>query len=322
MSEENVAAPAVEEPIAPIVEDAEIQPEIETEVPAQEEELSAEEEAELEAMIDESLEDGDSNEEIKEMIETFKFKANGKEKEVVLDWNNKEDIIRRLQLAEAAQPAMQKASEYEKTIDQDRKRLQEDPWAILEELGLDADTLAEERIQNRINQMKKTPEQIAQEKMEAELNELRGKFKKEQEAKEEENYKRLQMEQEKEISEQIETAIDATTQLSRSPYVVKRIADTMLYAMDKGYNDVTAQQVAPLVEKEIREEIRSMMDNMPTELMEEFMGKNAMEKLRKNRLSRAKSIKTAKKIEEVVKPSESKQEKEEKMSMRDFLKRR
>ena len=320
MSEENVAVEPVEENVAPAEESQEIETEVQ-DVDV-EDDLTPEEEAELEAMVDESIEDGDSAEQIQEMIETFKFKANGKVKEVTLDWNNKEDIIRRLQLAEAAQPAMQKAAEYEKNFDLERKRLQEDPWAVLEELGIDPDELSESRIQQRIDQMKKTPEQIEQEKMEAELIELRAKIKKEKEEKEAENYKRLQAEQEKEISEQIEAAIDSTTQLSRSPYVVKRIADTMLYAMDKGYHDVTAQSVAPLVEKEIREEIRSMMENMPTELMEEFMGKSAMEKLRKSRLMKAQKIRAAKKIEETVKPVEKKEEKTETLTMKDFLRRR
>ena len=79
MSEENVAAEAVEEIAAPVEEtqeEVQIEPIIEENVEV-EETLSSEEESELEAMVDESLEDGDSIEDIKEMIETFKFLVSG-----------------------------------------------------------------------------------------------------------------------------------------------------------------------------------------------------------------------------------------------------
>jgi len=333
MSEENAAPEVAETPIveteAPVESEAIVKTSPETSEiasslaseAAEDADLSPEEEAELEALVDEGLEDGDSAQEIAEMVETFKFKANGKDKEITLDWNDKEDIIRRLQLSEAAQPAMQKASEMEKLYETNQRRTKENPWEMLEELGLDPDELAEMRIQDRIEEMKKTPEQIAQEAMEQELAELREKFKLEKEEKEKSEYERLQVEQEKELEDQITQAIDATTQLSRSPYVVKRIADGMLHAMDNGFEDVTAQQIAPLVEKEIREEIQNMMDNMPSEYMEEFFGKKAMEKLRKQRLAKGKKIKQAKKIEETAKPA-PKAEPRKRMTMKEFMKRK
>ena len=107
--------------------------------------------------VEEAIEEGASTEEVKELIETFKFKADGKDKEVTLDWNNKEDIIRRLQMAEAAPGALKRAAEIEKAYKNDVGRLQNDPWKVLEELGLDPDQLAEARITKQIEQMQKTP---------------------------------------------------------------------------------------------------------------------------------------------------------------------
>jgi hypothetical protein len=332
MSEENAATEVVENSIVEnpendsVSEDASIEAPVEDSADiaaeaAEEADLSPEEEAELEAIIDEAQEEGADAEDVVKLVETFKFKSNGKEKEVTIDWKDKASIIKQLELAAAAQPAMQKASEMEKLYEENQRRTKENPWDVIKELGLDPDELAEMRIQQRIDEMKKTPEQLAQESMEKELQELRDKVKKEKEDKEAAEFARLQQEQEKELENDIMEAIDATTQLSRSPYAIKRIADTMLHAMDNGYKDVTAKQVAPLVEKEIRNEIQSMIDNMPSEYMEEFFGKKAMEKLRKNRLAKAKQIKNAKKITETAKP-QPKEEKKERISMKDFMKRR
>lgn len=239
--------------------------------------------------LEDAIEDGATDEEIQEMIETFKIKVNGKEKDVQLDWNNKEDIIRRLQMAEAAPMAMQRAAELEKNFERSLRDIADDPWSVLAELGLDPDELAEQRIQQRIAELQKTPDQIAQEARDKELEELRQKLKAQEEEKESIEFARLQQEAEQDLDNSITEALSSTTSLPKSPYVVKRIADAMLTAMQNGRDDVTPKDVIPWVEKEINEEMQGLFTAMPDKLLEQYLGNKTIDRLRQNRLSKMKT---------------------------------
>lgn len=240
----------------------------------------------VEDAVEEAIEEGASAEEIKEIIETFKFKANGQDKEVTLDWNNKEDIIRRLQMAEAAQPAMQRASELEKNFERSIQELMDNPWETLSELGLDPDALAEARIQQKIEELQKSPDQLAQEARDAELEELRQKLKSQEEEKEAIEIQQLQQAAEVDLDNEITEALSSTTELPKSPYVVKRIADAMMSAMKNGHDDVSAKDVLPWVEKEINEEMQQLFSAMPDKVLEKYIGSKAIDRLRQGRLAK------------------------------------
>jgi len=272
---------------------------------------------ELAGDIEAAVEEGATDEEIKELVETFKFKANGQEKEVTLDWNNKEDIIRRLQLAEAAQPAMQKASEIEKNYEREIQNLLDNPWEVLKELGLDPDEMAEARIQQQIEQLQKSPEQLEFEKQQNELEELRNKLKVEEEAKSEQEFARLQREAEIDLDQQITAALSSTTELPKSPYVVKRIADAMLTALENGYNDVKAEDVIPWVEKEINSEFQELFAAMPDKSFENYIGQKNIERLRKGRLNK---MQAASQIKESGKAAPVEKKAEKKLKLNDWLK--
>lgn len=283
-------------------------------------ELTQEQTAELTQEVQDAVDEGATQEEIKELIETFNIKVNGKEKEVTLDWNNKEDIIRRLQLAEAGQSAMHKSAELEKRFESTVQELMNDPWAMLEELGIDPDELAEARIAQTIEQLQKSPEQLEREARDAELEELRRKLKEQEEEREGLEFQRLQREAEEDLDNQITDALSSTTELPKSPYVVKRIADAMLTAMENGQEDITAKDVVPWVEKEINQEIQDLFSAMPDKLLEQYLGNQTIDRLRQSRLSKmntqpVKSIKETGKKAPVEKVS-----KRSKIKLNDWLK--
>ena len=238
--------------------------------------------------VESAIEEGASDEEIQELIETFKIKVNGQEKEVTLDWNNKDDIIRRLQMAEAGQGAMQRSAELERNFEQGLQGIMDNPWEALEEMGFDVDELAEQRIQSRIQQLQKSPEQVAQEQRDTELEELRQKLREEEEKRETVEFSRLQQEAEIDLDNQITEALSSTQELPKSPYVVKRIADAMISAMSSGRDDVTAQDVIPWVQKEINEEIQALFTAMPDKVLEKYVGNKTIDRLRQGRLSKMK----------------------------------
>ena len=252
-------------------------------------EVSGEAVDELAGEVEEAVAEGASDAEIQELIETFKIKVNGEERDVTLDWNNKEDIVRRLQMAEAGQGAMQRSAEMERNYEREIQGLMDNPWEALSELGFDVDELAEQRIQDRINQLQKSPEQVAAEARDTELEELRQKLKNEEQQRESFEFQKLQQEAEVDLDNQITDALSSTTELPKSPYVVKRVADAMLMAMENGRDDVTAKDVLPWVEKEINEEMQELMSAMPDKLLEKYLGNKTIDRLRQGRLSKMKT---------------------------------
>ena len=244
---------------------------------------------ELASDVEAAVDAGASDAEIQELIETFKIKVNGEERDVTLDWNNKEDIIRRLQMAEAGQGAMQRSAELERNFERELQGIVNDPWKALEELGFDVDALAEERIQQQIAQLQKSPEQVAQEERDYELEELRQKLREQESQSQDVEFQRLQQDAEIDLDNQITEALSATTELPKSPYVVKRIADAMLMAMENGRDDITANDVIPWVQKEINGEIQDLFGAMPDKLLEQYLGNQTIDRLRKGRLAKMKT---------------------------------
>ena len=70
---------------------------------------------------------------------------------------------------------------------------------------------------------------------------------------------------------------------------MKRVADSMLWAMNNGFHDVTAEDVVPLVEKEMRDELNSLYDELPDEALEAYVGRKTTERLRKRRVAAVKT---------------------------------
>lgn len=326
MSQENNTAEAVQEQVTDNVEqvDAEVgSGEIEQQVQEEsslEQPMSAEEAQqvdELAEQVEEAIEAGASEEEIKEMVEVFKIKAYGEEKEVKLDWNDKDSIRKKLEMAEAAPQAMQKAAELEKTFRRELERLKNDPWEILQELGHDPDELAEARIQKQIEQLQKSPEQLAQEERDRELAELRQKLKEQQEEKQKIEFEQMQRQAEIDLEREITEAISATKELPKSPYVMKRVADAMAWAMDNGRPDIKPSEVLPIVEKEMHQELNQFLEEMPDKVLEKWMSKNITDRLRKQRLAK---IPSQPKVVDTGKKVQSEDKKLKKQTLNDFLK--
>lgn len=272
----------------------------------------------LAADVEEAVEEGASDEVIQSLIETFKLKVNGEEKEVTLDWNDKEDIIRRLQIAESGQQAMQHAAELEKNFEREIQGLVDDPWAKLEAMGFDVDALAEERIQQQIAQLQKSPEQLAQDEKDKELEDLRQRLKTQDDEKRSVEQQRLDFEAEQTLESQVTDALSATSDLPKSPYVVKRIADAMLVAMDNGRDDITAADVIPWVQKEINEELQALFGAMPDKVLEQYLGNQTIDRLRKGRMAKMKTSTSIK--DSGSQPDAPKSEAKKKIKINDWFK--
>lgn len=264
------------------------------EVEASGEEVQAETEEELAEELQEAADNGASDQELKDMVKTFQLKVNGKTYNKQIDLSDEEAVKRELQKAMAGQQSMQEAAELRKLFENEIKRLQEDPEAVLEELGIDLLGLSEKRIQKEIEERQKSPEQIEREKIQKELEEARRLLKEQQEKSQQSEMQRLQEQAASQLDEEINSALDAHS-LPASPMVVKRIADTMLWALDQGFDDISVDDVIPTVEKEIQDEMSKFASDLPLELFQKYIGKQNLERMREDRIKKMKNTPASKK---------------------------
>jgi hypothetical protein len=272
-------------------------------------EVQADTVEELKEEVENAIEEGATQEEVQNMVKEFKLKVNGKEYTKKIDLSDEDAVKRELQLAMAGQSAMQREKELQKAQDDAIKRFIENPWDTFEEHGLDADELAESRLRQKVDEMKKSPDQRAKEQLERELAEARNKLQETQ--REAENARMMQLEGEEaaRLETEITQALDAHTTLPNSPKVVQKIADTLLWAEEEGYKDLSVKDILPTVEAELRDEVQHMMNQLPEEMMEEYIGKKNLERLRNRRLVTKKpnNISNVKPTTEEVKVKEKKE---------------
>jgi hypothetical protein len=313
MSEQVQASAEAQEQVSPeIIENAE-QVEASSEVGA---------EQQLQDVVETAIANGASEKEVKNLIKEFQLKVNGKIINKKIDLSDENALKNELQLSAAARQAMQEAANLKKLYESEVTRLKQDPFAVLAELGLDPDELAEMRLQQRIEQMKKSPEQLEKERIQAELQAAREEANKLKAERETEQFEKLKEQAAAQIETEIEQALDAHKTLPKSRHIVKRIADSMLWAINNGFNDVTAEDVMPLVEREWRDEMSRLMDDSPEDILEQLIGQRNIERLRAKRLnamatSNAKTAAAVKPTAASVQKQE--QDKREKMKQRDFF---
>jgi hypothetical protein len=241
-----------------------------------------------EAAVQEALDAGDTAE-AQRLIKKFKLKIQGKEVEREVNLGDDDYLRNQFQLAEMSKRSMQESAELKKAYQAEIDRMRKDPWSVLSELGLDPDSLAEARIQERIEEMRKSPEQLEKERYQKELQEAREESKRLKDEKAQLEMSKLQEQASTQIQSEINEALSAHRSLPNSKYVVRKIADSMLWAMNNGFPDVSAQDVIPLVEQEMRKEFDQFYDEMPDEMLEKFIGQKTSERMRKRRLSKTKA---------------------------------
>lgn len=328
MSEEIQAAPEGEQITEETVEQLEqsnqesqeeSQEESQKESQEESQEAQPSEREEMKEAIEDAIEQGASEKQIKNMIKKFQLKVDGKVIDREVDLNDTEYLKNQLQLAEAARQRMSETAQMRKLLGEVENTLKTNPWEIFEKLGMDPDELAEMRLQQKVEQMKKSPEQLEREKINKELEELRQESKRLKEEKEQAEFQKMQQNASIQIETEIASALDAHKTLPKSRHVVKRIADSMLWAIDNGFKDVSAEDVIPLVERDLRDELNRFMDEMPDELLESYIGKKTTDRLRTKRLNNMK-VSNLNQVKPTTKSIDKKKEKSsKKLRQKDFF---
>lgn len=244
------------------------------------------------AQIDAAVKKGDiSPKDAQSLKKKLILKVDGEEFEEEIDFSNDEELKKHYQKSKAFDKRAKEFSSYKSQVDQLLKMLEEDPESVLEKMGKDVDSLAEKRLTRKIEEMKKSPEQIEKEKMEKELKDLREEKKKSKETAEQFELERMRNEHAQQIETDISTALDSTKSIlpKKNALVLQRISATMLMAMKNGYPDVTAKDVIPLVEKQWREELNEFFSVIPEETIEKLVGKDNLDRVRKTRVAQNKA---------------------------------
>lgn len=228
-------------------------------------------------------------------VRKLKLKVDGQELEEELPFeidDNPEAIeymTRQLQLSKAAQKRMAESSQLQKEVKYFLEELRKNPRKVLSDptIGIDVKELAAQIIEEEISNAQKSPEQLEREKLEAELRALQEEREQEREETRQREFARLQELEFERYDSLISNALD-TSDLPKSPYVVKKIADYMLLGLNEGI-DVSPQDVLPLVRDEIQSDLREMFTVMPDEVIEKIVGKDVFNRVRKKNLAKAKA---------------------------------
>ena len=320
--------PVVEQPTNDVVQE-DTSTDTTEQVEVSGDEVSPDEIAEAKEAINAAAKSGASDQQIKDMIKQFELKVNGKTITKKINLSDEKELIRELQLAAAGREAMTEAAELKRLFAQEIGRMKENPWEVLAELGLDPDQLAEMRIQQKIEELSKTPEQKEAERKEnerlalqKELEEARQKLKQKEEQEEQLKREKFESEVAQDLENSIIKALDAHKDISASPKIIARIADTMLWSMENGFDDVTPEDVIPQVRKELRQEINDLLSNLPEDFLEEFIGQKNIDRLRKKRLDaakKAKSVNTVSNVAPKVNEVKTEETPKEKRKLEDFM---
>ncbi|NDG28325.1 MAG: hypothetical protein EB120_14255, partial [Proteobacteria bacterium] len=172
-------------------------------------------------------------------VRSLKLKVDGREFDEELPFEIEEDpeileyLTKNLQMSKAAQKRMAEYAEYQKQVNSLVDKLRKNPRSVLSDpsIGVDLKKLAAEIIEEEIANSQKSPEQLEREKLEMELKALKEEREKEKETFRQKEFERLQ-EIEYERYDSLMTKALETSDLPKSPYVVKKMAEYMLLGLN------------------------------------------------------------------------------------------
>lgn len=219
----------------------------------------------------------------------YKLKVNGKEMEREL---TDSEIQRRLQLSYAADEKFQEAAMTKKQLETFVETLRRDPMSVLThpELGINFRELAEQYLTGEVKKELMSPE-------ERELEELREYKRKQDEDRtksEQEKQTKAQEEQLKQYKERAAkfydtkiTEVLSQSDLPKTPYTVKRVAEVLYSALQKGY-DLDIPTAVDIVREGYQTDISQLYGSLDGEKLVKMLGEDISKKLSKHHLAQIK----------------------------------
>jgi hypothetical protein len=257
----------------------------------------------IQEAVAEAVEKGATQKEIKNMIREYKLKVNGKDVSAKLDLNDEEAVKRELQKAYAFNDVSQEYSSVKKALQERIELWKQNPEQALMDIGVDPKEWAEKVIQEEVENLKKDPKELELEKAQKRIQEFETREAKIKEQMESQRQAQMDQEALSTLKQEVQDAISKHEFIKPNEYTERRVVDMMAYYSEK-FPDVTAEQVLPAVEQEIKKEFNTLLNSLPEDYLERFFEKDIIEKLSK-RLTRPVSKPVAKKTTPVT-PSQVK----------------
>lgn len=220
------------------------------------------------------------------------LKVDGQEYTEEFDPNDDAYMTKQLQMAKMSQSRAQQAAELQKKVDAIGSYLEQAKGnpkklrALIKELGGDEKEIAASIIEEEIANSQKTPEQLAHEKVQEELRMLKEQRENEQKEWQKREFDRLQQQE----FERYEVSMMKTLESSdvpKTPYTVKKMADYMLIGLQNGV-ELTPDDVLPLVRDDMHDDLKQMFAIMPEEAIEQLIGTDVLKKIRQKNIKKAK----------------------------------
>lgn len=258
-------------------------------------------------------------------IKEIKYKANGKDYTESLPFEIEDNaqyvdyLTKQLELSKSAQKAMHENSSYQKQVKALFDSLKGDTANTLKQMGIDPKEFAAQIVEEELKKAAMTPEQLEKLELQDKLKKLEGDRKLEQEEFQKRELERQYQQDYQKVESQMVQAIEKTD-LPRSPYVVKKIADKMLAGVQYGV-ELTPDDVMPLVREEILNDIKELFAALPAEAAENIIGKDFLNNIRKKNVAKGKQTGATVKsgIKEVAK-AQLPQKDVPKVNYKDFFK--
>ena len=291
---------------------------------------NSQEQSDTTASLQEKAANGTPQEkkEAKKTLKKLALKVDGEsfEEELPFEIEDRPEIVdwmkKQLQLSKVSSKRMNEYSQLEKEVRQFVDELKKNPRKVLSDpnIGLDIKKLASEIIEEEIENSQKTPEQLEKEKIEAELKALKEEREKEKEEAKQKEFERIQEREYERYDTLISKALE-TSDLPKSPYVLKKMTDYLMLGIQNNI-DIEPADVLPMVREEILEDIKSMFSVMPEDVIENIVGKETLNKIRKKNLKKAKEtppMPVNKAIQDTGKTESAEKAPEKKVSFKEFF---
>lgn len=236
-----------------------------------------------------------------------------------VDEEHAEYLRKNLQLSKKAQKSMQEVSSIRSQVQDFVKMLTGDTKAALAQLGIDPKEFAASIIEEELKLQAMSPEQRERLELEHKLKQLEEEREREKQEFNQRELSRLQQQEYERVETKMVAAIESSG-IPRSTYAIKKMASYMMDGAKEGVM-LEPEDVVELVKQEIQDDLKELINALGEDRVENFIGKDILDKVRKKNISKIKqtpaSVKSG--IKEVS-SSKSASKPAEKMSIKDFFK--
>ena len=288
---------------------------------------------EMDAAELEAEQNSPESQELKEELEEFVLKVNGKEVREKINLRDKERITKALQMERVATQAFQERAitakqlqEVQADVQEFLQQFTENPMSIVmnPEFNLSKEQkrqLAEAILREDLEESQKTPEQLEYEATKRKYEELLAEKEALEEQRRSDEQARLEQEEAIELENEIVQAIEIGS-LPRSQYISKKLADLAYIAYSNGI-DLTIQDLIPFVKQQYKRDIAEMMGVLDDDEVEMLVSKERIRAIRNKQIQSVKPKDGAPKAPlktQDTGTSNKKQEEPQKIKAKDFFK--